>query len=84
MNTQSITFGMGRLLVQLVATTVPFLIIDVPPQFEPYTPQLWPFQDALSWPNARVLNDADARILSNGLGRMVMNDPDYTASFPAP
>jgi hypothetical protein len=62
MNTQAITFGVGRLLVQLMATAVPNLSFDIDPKFEPYTPPLWPFRRRVSWPTAHVLNDADAVI----------------------
>jgi hypothetical protein len=77
MNTQAITFGIGRLLVQVIATSLPFVMFDIDPKFEPYTPQLWPFRSALGWPTAHVLNDADAVELMNGLGRMLRNDPNH-------
>jgi hypothetical protein len=77
MNTQSVTFGIGQLLVQIMSTTVPFLDLDVPPQFLPYTPQIWPFQNLIVWPRQHILNDADARIMINALGRMLRNDPHH-------
>jgi hypothetical protein len=77
MNTQSITFGVGKLLAQVISTTVPSVIFDVDPKFEPYTPQIWPFKSALNWPPVHVLNDADAKILTSGLARMIRNDPNY-------
>jgi hypothetical protein len=82
MNTQSITFGIGQLLVQLVSSTVPLLIIEPPPEFLPYTPQIWPFKKSLIWPSSHILNDADARILTNGLSRMLRNDPDFIEPWP--
>jgi hypothetical protein len=82
MNTQAITFGVGQLLVQVISTTVPFLFFDVDSKFEPYTPQIWPFKSAFSWPLNHVLNDADALILTNGLIRMIRNNPDHIEALP--
>lgn len=83
MNTQAITFGVGQLLVQLISTTVPFVTFDVELKFESYTPQIWPFKTSLNWPPAHVLNDADAVILTNGLIRMIRNDPDHFEVLPS-
>jgi hypothetical protein len=76
-NTQSVTFGIGELIVNVIATSIPTLSFSIPPQFEPYTPQIWPFKQPLAWPTGNVLNDADAIILSNALSRMLRRDVDH-------
>ena len=76
-NTQAVTFGIGELIVNLIATSIPFVTFDVPPQFEPYTPQIWPFKQALSWPTGKILSDGDAFVLSNGFSRMLRKDVDH-------
>jgi hypothetical protein len=76
-NTQSVTFGIGELIVNLVATSIPFLTFEIPPDFEPFTPQIWPFKESFGWPIGNILNDADANILSNGFSRMLRKDVDH-------
>lgn len=78
MNVQSITFGVGQMLVVVTSTSIADFTLDLDPKFETYTPQIWPFQNALSWPLWSTLNDADAIILSNGLNRMLTGDPNHT------
>jgi hypothetical protein len=77
-NTQSVVFGIGELLVVALATSIPLMTFEIPPNFEPFTPQLWPLkQQPLCWSTGKILNDADATILTNGFSRMLRNDVDH-------
>lgn len=76
-NTQSVTFGIGELVVQFMATSIPMLTFEIPPEFEPFTPRIWPFKKPLQWSTGKILNDSDIDILSNGFSRMLRKDPAH-------
>ena len=68
-NTQSTTFGIGKLLIYSISSTFPhFRFSGVPPEITAFLFRLWPLQRvALTWPQFRAISNANVERLGSHL-----------------
>ena len=82
-NTQSITFGIGKLVVHAVTTRDPRAegLGPVTNIFPPVWKQVWPAPDAMSWRTSEPIADPVILFLAHGLARYVDTLP-WRPGFP--
>lgn len=68
-DTQSVTFGMGRILVHVMSSTVPGMKFELPATAGSAFQQLWPAGNAIAWPPKASLSEYDLAAFSTAFDR---------------
>lgn len=72
-NTQSMTLGIGGLLIHIVASTLPIFGFNMPNQIGRHLRVIWPYEGGIFWPTGSILSERDADFIAEFLRNTTNN-----------
>lgn len=82
-NIQSVTFGIGDLLIHALHTTSPGMDLDLFTSESGVVIQLFPFIDDIAWPPGRSITAAEANFLRDTLQQLLSSSRVLWLPFPS-